>query len=529
MNGLSLLPTLLVDIIGSAANILFAFLSLRCGYLLTRRQPENFLWSYLFYVTIAIAAFSISRAAGHLVKHFLLIAGMGETWKAISAYSGGFNTLCMISVAAVMIFYHKGVQAYEAIEHEADKLKNANEDLANVATQLRELNQTLEQKVEERTAELSSSEKKFRHLYSASKDVVFFTDATHQVVDINGSGLELLGYTAGDSLHLEKIFAVPEQVRVYEQLLGQDGYIKDMEVEFSRNGSELLSVLLSATAIYNDQGQIIGSEAIAKDLTRVKTMMAQMVANEKMASVGQMAAGVAHEINTPLGVILGYAQLMMDDFAKDSETYDNLKVIERQTKASRKIVADLLKFSRQSGSIREQLDVNELIGDVVAVTEHILKLSHIEVVSDCAGDLPAITGDPEKLRQVLVNLVNNAHHAMEERGGGRLTLRALHDDNGGVCIEVEDTGHGITDEVRAKIFDPFFTTKPVGQGTGLGLSVSYGIIRDHGGRIEVVSPAREDAPEGAAGTRFIIYLPADKGEMAAVEKITKQQRQDLQE
>jgi two-component system, NtrC family, sensor kinase len=510
MNGVSLLPAVITDIVGSASNILFAFLALRYAYLLSRRQPDNFVWGYLFYVTVAIAAFSISRAVGHLVREFLLIADMGDTWRRISPYSGGFNTLFMISVAAVMIFYHKGVQAYEAIQQKAGKLKEANADLGRVADELWDLNQNLEQKVYERTAELSESEKKFRHLYTASKDMVFFSDARQHIVDINQSGSEMLGYSRAEAkaLELTDIFARPEEVVRYARMLEQDGYIKDLELEFARKDGGMLSVLISATAVRDELGRINGSEAIAKDLTRVKTMLEQLAASEKMASIGQMAAGVAHEINTPLGVILGYAQLMMDEFEEGTELYEDLQVIERQTKASRKIVADLLKFSRQSGSTQELLDVNEILTDVVAVTEHILSLSHIEVRLDVAAELPRIQGEPEKLRQVLVNLVNNAHHAMERQGAGILTLRTRSLPlKAEILIEVEDTGHGIPDKVKAKVFDPFFTTKPVGQGTGLGLSVSYGIIREHGGRIDIVSPVQADSNPERPGTTFRIHLP----------------------
>jgi signal transduction histidine kinase len=228
-----------------------------------------------------------------------------------------------------------------------------------------------------------------------------------------------------------------------------------------------------------------------------------------MASVGQMAAGVAHEINTPLGVILGYAQLMMDDFDPDSETYQNLQVIERQTKASRKIVADLLKYSRQSGSARERIDPNEIVSDVVAVTGHNLNLNHINVHLELAGVMPRILGDAEKLRQVIVNLVNNAHHAMEPQRGGDLYFTTHYEaQRSRVIIEVRDTGQGIPEKVRARIFDPFFTTKPVGKGTGLGLSVSYGIIQEHGGVIEVESPVRMPDNTKVQGTRFRLVLPA---------------------
>ena len=507
MDGLPLLPAILLDILGSAANIVFSFLAWRYARLLSRRQPDNFVWGYLYYVTFAIAAFSISRAVGHLVKQFLLIAGRADIWGDISPYSGGFNSLFMISVAAVMIFYHKGVQAYEALDLEAGKLKDANRNLGAAARELRDLNQTLEQKVEERTEELSRSEKKFRHLFSESKDMVFFSDADNRLVDMNDSGFEMLGYNREEAtgLRLADLFSSPEEVQTYSGLLARDGYIKDLNLAFSRKDGTSISVLLSATAILGEKGEMLGSEVIAKDLTKLKVMMEQLAASEKMASVGQMAAGIAHEINTPLGIILGYSQLMMDEFEAGSEQYQGLQVIERQTKASRKIVSDLLKFSRQSASTREEVNLNEVLADVMAVTEHTLGLSHISIHLDFEKELPSITGDPEKLRQVFVNLVNNAHHAMS--GGGDLVLRTrFRRESRTVIVEVRDTGHGVCEKNQARIFEPFYTTKPVGQGTGLGLSVSYGIIHEHGGTIEVESPVHDPEQGLLPGTVFRIRL-----------------------
>jgi PAS domain-containing protein len=221
MNDLSMLPTILIDISGSTANIVFSFLAARYAFKLTRFNPNNFLWGYLFYVTMAIAAFATSRGVGHIVKELLFIIGKGELWKPIAPFSGGFNTLFIISVSAVMIFYHKGVQAYEVIEQEAAKLKQSKRRLTRAARDLKELNLNLEDKVEERTAELSKSEKKFRHLFTASKDMVFFSDSNQAILDMNASGSEMLGYTRHETLFLTlpDIFRHEGDVAGYTRML----------------------------------------------------------------------------------------------------------------------------------------------------------------------------------------------------------------------------------------------------------------------------------------------------------------------
>ncbi len=518
MTSLPMLPAILTDMAGSVLIIILSFLSLRYAWLLIRKQPENFLWGFLFYFCLTLVCFSVSRAVGHLLKQILMISGYEELWHVLAPYSGGFNTLLMISLAAVSIYYHKGIEGFRAIQKKARSLKSANKQLEVSADKLQKLNLNLEGMVEERTQKLSASEKKFRNFFINSKDMVYFCDSANRLVNMNSAGLEMLGYSMEKEpeLSLGDIFCNEEDMEKYFETIISIGFVEDLEVEFIRADGTVIYVLLSATAVFDEEREFIGCEGIAKDLTRVRTMMEQLASSEKMASVGQMAAGVAHEINTPLGVILGYSQLMMDDFTPESEEGQSLLVIERQAKACRKIVADLLKFSRQSESARENILLNEVMEDVLAVTEHSLHMDHIHVHRDLSENLPTIVGDTEKLRQVFVNFINNAHHAMEKQGGGELYLSCNYEEETNrVIATIRDTGHGIPEDVLAKIFDPFFTTKSVGKGTGLGLSVSYGIIQEHGGVIEVESPVKTEDGQ-LQGTVFHVKLPVPSRESAPV-------------
>lgn len=506
--------SILTDMVGSLFIIILSFLALRYAWLLLKKQPENFLWGFFLYFCMTLATFAISRAIGHILKHVLLFSGHREIWTTLAPVSGGINTLLMISLAAVTIYYHKGIEGYLAIDKKARSLKEAYDKLGITAAQLQEVNLHLEEMVAERTQELSASEQKFRNFFNNSKDMVFFSNAISHHLTMNSSGYRMLGYPVDTppALNLVDLFRNEDELEAYYNLLQSQGFVEDLEVEFAKSDGTGFPVLLSATAVYDDRQTFIGCEGIAKDLTRVKTMMEQLVASEKMASVGQMAAGVAHEINTPLGVILGYAQLMKDDFTPESEEGQNLAIIERQAKACRKIVADLLKFSRQSESARKDLSINEVLQDVLAVTQHSLNMDHISVREDLAEELPTIVGDTERLRQVFINLVNNAHHAMEKQNSGELTIITRYSpETREVVATVQDTGCGIPEKIRKKIFDPFFTTKPVGKGTGLGLSVSYGIIQDHGGQIEVESPVN-----GIRGTAFHVKFPVSLVETASV-------------
>ena len=509
MTGLPLLPAVTVEFFGSGLAILFSFLALRYAWSLVRLQPDNFIWGFLFYFCIAMAAFSLSRGVGHIVRIILVYSNHSAIWEILSPFSGGFNTMLIISAAAVTIYYHKGLAAYKAIGAKAEKLTEVNTKLATSAEQLRQLNTHLEEMVDERTRNLSESEMKFRTFFENSKDIIYFCDIDGNITSINPSGIRLLGFDAlQDQLNFHDLFNSQDDLIYYLSELREHGFVSDLEIECKRKDGSTRNILLSANAIYDQNRNIMGCEGIGKDMTRIKTITEQLINHEKMASVGQIAAGVAHEINTPLGIILGYTQLMMDDFEKDSETAVNLQVVERQTKACRRIVADLLKFSRQSESEKSLIDLNKIIEEVLSVTEHSLNIHRISVTRNFVQNLPLIYGDAEKLHQVFINLFNNAQYAMAE--GGELTIRTsktLHD----VLVSVQDTGSGIPDNIKNKIFDPFFTTKEVGKGTGLGLSVTYGIVQEHRGTIEVESPITDPKTNRQLqGTAFHIHFPANE-------------------
>lgn len=502
MTGLSLLPATTIDFFGSGVAIFLSFLALRYALSLVRMQPNNFIWGFLFYFCIAMAAFSLSRGVGHLVKILLVFSGHSALWKQLSPFSGGVNTMLMISAAAVTIYYHKGLAAYKALGTEAKKLSNS-------ANQLQQLNSKLEGMVEERTRNLSESEAKFRNFFENSKDVIYFCDQSGKITNINGSGIQLLGFEDPmETVNFHDLFDDDIELGQYLTALRDNGFVSDLEIECKGKNGKTRHILLTANTLYDQNDKIVGYEGIGKDMTRLKNITAQLINHEKMASVGQMAAGVAHEINTPLGIILGYTQLMMDDFESESETHTSLEVVERQTKACRRIVADLLKFSRQASSAKSELDLNAIIQEVLAVTEHTLNINQINVIRHFSPDQPTIFGDAEKLQQVFINLFNNAQFAMAD--GGELTISTDKTEDE-VLISIMDNGCGIPDEHKNRIFDPFFTTKDVGKGTGLGLSVTYGIVQDHNGTISVESPPIfTDSDPKLHGTVFHIRLPLNK-------------------
>jgi signal transduction histidine kinase len=256
----------------------------------------------------------------------------------------------------------------------------------------------------------------------------------------------------------------------------------------------------------DEEGTIYAVLGISRDITDRKKMEEQSYYTEKLASIGTLAAGVAHEINNPLAVILGFTDLLVEKAEPDSETYETLKTIERQGLNAKRVVENLLSFSRYSERKVEMVDVNECMRAVLKVMGNRLHLEKINVKAELEEGLPTVRGNAGEIQQVFFNLINNAAFAMG--GGGDLTLTSRRLD-GSVEVRVSDTGHGIRKEHRARVFEPLFTTKGVGKGTGLGLSVSYGIIANHGGAMTFDSRTIKES--AVHGTTFIITLPAADG------------------
>lgn len=256
-----------------------------------------------------------------------------------------------------------------------------------------------------------------------------------------------------------------------------------------------LIVNLSLIPLQQDAAE--GCLMVLDDITEKLRMEDQLLQAEKLSSIGLLAAGIAHEVNTPIAGISSYTQMLLKQTPETDRRKQILEKIEKQTFRAAEIVNGLLSFSRMNGSEFKNVDINQLIHESLTLLDHQLSSSHITVESRYDESLPPVYGNAGKLQQVFLNILLNAKDAMPS--GGELGIRTAMNDSM-VIIDVTDTGTGISQENLSRIFDPFFTTKAIGKGTGLGLAVSYGIIQEHGGRIFVDS-------DSGKGTRFTVKLP----------------------
>ncbi|HEX5736212.1 MAG TPA: ATP-binding protein, partial [Blastocatellia bacterium] len=245
------------------------------------------------------------------------------------------------------------------------------------------------------------------------------------------------------------------------------------------------------------RGVVTGALVVVENVTERAQLEQQLLEREKLSSIGLLAAGVAHEVNTPLAGISSYAQMLLQQVNDDDPKHKLLEKIHIQTLRASGIVNNLLNFSRTGDAQFREVDVNQVLDDTLQLLEPQLRGTSIEIVRHYGQSLPAAYGSASKLQQVFMNLILNARDAMP--GGGRLTISTRPVDTS-LVVDFRDTGVGIAPENIARIYDPFFTTKEVGQGTGLGLALSYGIIQEHGGRIFVESRPAE-------GAHFTIKLP----------------------
>jgi len=361
--------------------------------------------------------------------------------------------------------------------------------------------------------ELREANEFFMNLIESSVDGIIAADMKGNIFIFNKGAEALTGYKAEEvigKIHITQIYPGGIAKEIMKRLRSPDygGVGKFLPSQFNvvnKEGIEI-PIQLSAALIYNGTGQEIASVGIFTDLRsrllmekKLQETHLQLVSSEKMASLGKLAAGIAHEINNPLGGILIYSSLMMEDLPEEDPKRGDLARIVQEAGRCKEIVKSLLEFARQTEPKKEPTDINRAINDGLFFLVNQALFHNIRIVKNLDPFLPFVRGNSGQLKQVFMNIIVNAAEAIH--GNGTLTIATSPSpDRKTVWIEFADTGEGIPEENLSRIFDPFFTTKDVGKGTGLGLATSYGIVQDHGGTINVKSKA-------GLGTSFVIELP----------------------
>jgi PAS domain S-box-containing protein len=364
--------------------------------------------------------------------------------------------------------------------------------------QLQEYSESLELKVQERTREIAETKTYLENLLENANDVIYTLDLEQRFTYVN-SKVQIWGYRKEDLIGRPYLSLVSRRHRGKRLRSTLDiGTKQAYEVEVVTRAGELRTVLVSVSPLHDNNGTIMGVLGIARDMTEKKLLEQQVLNAEKLASVGKLSAGVAHEINNPLGGILNCLYNLRKGTVSPERQAEYLVSMEDGLRRVKKIVRQLLDFSQQHDPELAPTGVNSLIERVLALTNYAFEHGHVRLCRELSDDLPSLMADRHMIEQVLMNLILNAVQAI--RGEGTVTVRSRKEE-GHCVIEIEDTGCGIPGDVLHKIFDPFFTTKGQGEGTGLGLSVSLGIVQRHGGDIQVRSQVGK-------GTLFSVRLPA---------------------
>ncbi len=377
---------------------------------------------------------------------------------------------------------------------------------------------------ERRKAEeaLRESEEKYRSLFEESKDVVFMSSPEGRFLSINQAGVELFGYSSKEELLkielARDLYVDSEDRKMFQTMLNKNGFVKDYQIEMKRKDGKRLIVLSTSSVVKDEKGSILAYRGIMRDITEQKKLAAQLLHAQKMEAVGQLAGGIAHDLNNVLGAIMGFTTILQMEIKEDDPARESLSYLPALTDRAAALIKNLMAFSRKQVLDIKPSSLNDIVGTIGKLLSRVigediklnLKLSDKDVV---------LNADVGQIEQVLINLATNARDAMPE--GGTLTLRTesyeMNDNfinkhgygkrGKYALLSVEDTGMGMDEQTMEKIFEPFFTTKAVGKGTGLGLAMVYGTIKQHNGYINVYS-------EPGKGTTFMLYLPAIDTEIA---------------
>jgi PAS domain S-box-containing protein len=360
-------------------------------------------------------------------------------------------------------------------------------------------------------AELIRTRGYLQNILDNAPVMVITTDLDGRIVSFNRHAESCYGYEAKEIIG-KLVIPLFRSREEWEALLGRvvhGGTIRDHETTRLRKDGSQMTVSITLAPLKDNAGNMIGTVAMSRDITERQALINQVMQSERLAAVGHLAAGVAHEINNPLAVIAeitGYLQDLTEEGPAvkrrqlDRELQEGLPKVAAQIRRCRSITSRLLSFARKSEVRREVADVSTTLDDILPYLVKEARLAGVQIHRRLHAGLPLVCIEDLQLEEVLINLIKNAIHAMSPRGYGNVWIFSTN-RGGHVVLTVKDDGPGIAKDVMARLFDPFVSTKPVGQGTGLGLSICYGIVKHHGGEILVDS-------EPDQGTNFQIVLPA---------------------
>jgi two-component system, cell cycle sensor histidine kinase and response regulator CckA len=371
------------------------------------------------------------------------------------------------------------------------------------------------------------TEERYQRLFEDSIDGIYSVLRDGTLTDANPSFCELFGYTREEMIgkDIRELYLDPADRPKFQMEIEEKGFVKDYEIRFQKKDGTRVDCLLSSSVFLGKEGEVIGYQGILRDLTLRKGLRKQLLQAQKMEAVGTLAGGIAHDFNNLLQVILGYSDMLLINKSATSPDWRGLTAIQAAARDGRELVNRMLTFSRQLEPDTRCIDINDQIMQTKKMLVRTVPRI-IDIRLNLAPVMP-VNADSTQMEQVLMNLVVNARDAMPE--GGVLTIETtnvvigkrysqLHfglESGQYVLITVTDTGHGMDKETQQHIFEPFFTTKKVGEGTGLGLAMVYGIIKNHGGQIICYS-------EPGTGTTFKIYLPAVAQELEQDVSATQQ-------